>query len=223
PRGDLEAARRARLCGRGVWRRAGAARRDPHARAQPALRTRARRAQGRPHCRALRPASSRARSSSPASTAGSASPRARRTSRWGRRALAAVLTTRAVRRAAFALMRQLGGARWVRRLARRRGSLWLAYAAALPDATRPPGLPSSVLEPEGQPRGTAVLLTGCVAETAFGRTNVATARLLQRAGVRVLVPRGQGCCGALALHPGAVERARLPARGCAVVPGPSGA
>src|SRR5206468_3124656 len=143
--------------------------------------------------------------------------------RWGRRALAAVLTTRAVRRAAFALMRQLGGARWVRRLARRRGSLWLAYAAALPDATRPPGLPSSVLEPEGQPRGTAVLLTGCVAETAFGRTNVATARLLQRAGVRVLVPRGQGCCGALALHPGAVERARLPARGCAVVPGPSGA
>src|SRR5206468_12983081 len=55
--------------------------------------------------------------------------------RWGRRALAAVLTTRAVRRAAFALMRQLGGARRVRRLARRRGSLWLGYAAALPDAT----------------------------------------------------------------------------------------
>ncbi len=55
---------------------------DPHARAQPALRARARQAQGRSHCRALRSASSRVRSSSPASTAGSASPRARPTSSW---------------------------------------------------------------------------------------------------------------------------------------------
>src|SRR5207253_1484986 len=44
-----------------------------------AIGARARHAQGRPHCRALRAASSRARSSSPASTAGSASPRARPT------------------------------------------------------------------------------------------------------------------------------------------------
>jgi len=80
-----------------------------------------------------------------------------------------------------------------------------------------------VLEPEGQPRGTAVLLTGCVAETAFGRTNVATARLLQRAGVRVLVPRGQGCCGALAIHLGAAERARTLARSVARMLGASGA
>ncbi len=142
--------------------------------------------------------------------------------RWGRRALAAVLTTPALRRAAFAPLRLVGGARWVRRLARRRGSPWLAYVAALPGAARAPRLPE-VLEPEGRPRGTAVLLTGCVAETAFGRTNVATARLLQRAGVRVVVPRGQGCCGALAIHLGAAERARTLARSVARVLGASGA
>jgi len=143
--------------------------------------------------------------------------------RWGRRALAAVLTTPALRRAAFAPLRLVGGARWVRRLARRLGSPWLAYVAAFPGAARAPGLPSSVLEPEGQPRGTAVLLTGCVAGTVFGGTNVATARLLRRAGVRVLVPRGQGCCGALAVHLGAAERARTLARRLARVVGASGA
>jgi len=79
-RGDLEAARRARLRAHRVRRPAGGARRDAHARAKPALHARARRAQGRPHCRALSPASSRARSSSPASTAGSASRRVRPTS-----------------------------------------------------------------------------------------------------------------------------------------------
>ena len=142
--------------------------------------------------------------------------------RWGRRALVAVLTTPALRRAAFAPLRLVGGARWVRRLARRLGSPWLAYVAALPGATRVLRLPE-VLEPEGQPRGTAVLLTGCVAETAFERTNLAAARLLQRAGVRVLVPRGQGCCGALAIHLGAAERARTLARSVARVLGASGA
>jgi glycolate oxidase iron-sulfur subunit len=70
-----------------------------------------------------------------------------------------------------------------------------------------------VLEPAGAPRGTAVLVTGCVAETLFPATNVATALLLQRAGVRVVVPRAQGCCGALAMHLGDAARARALARG----------
>src|SRR5439155_1154672 len=142
--------------------------------------------------------------------------------RWGRGALAAVLTTPALRRAAFAPLRAVGGARWFGRLARRFRSPWLAYAAALPGAARAPRLPE-VLEPEGRPRGMAVLLAGCVAETAFAATNLATAQLLRRAGVRVLVPRGQGCCGALAIHLGAVERARMLARHVASVLGASGA
>jgi glycolate oxidase iron-sulfur subunit len=80
-----------------------------------------------------------------------------------------------------------------------------------------------VLEPAGKPRGTAVLLTGCIADVLFGETNRATAALLARAGVRVLVPPAQGCCGALALHLGADERARALARGTVATLGAEGA
>jgi glycolate oxidase iron-sulfur subunit len=121
--------------------------------------------------------------------------------RVARSLLAAALTTPWMRRLVFAPARLVAGAAWLRRLPWR----WSAYAAALPrDARRP--LPT-VLEPEGRARGTAVLVTGCVAETLFDGTNHATAALLRRAGVRVLVPPAQGCCGALPLHLGARERA----------------
>ena len=92
----------------------------------------------------------------------------------------------------------MAGRRWTRG--------WLAFAGALPRRRRARHLPA-VLEPDGAARGTAVLVTGCVAETLFGDTNHATAALLRRAGVRVLVPRDQGCCGALPLHLGARDRA----------------
>jgi glycolate oxidase iron-sulfur subunit len=131
--------------------------------------------------------------------------------RWGRRALVAVLTRPELRRIVFAPARLVAGAGWLERLARRLRGPWLSYAAALPRRRWRRRLPG-VLEPAGRPRGTAVLLTGCVAETLFGATNRATAALLQRAGVRVLVPRKQGCCGALAVHLGARERAHGLAR-----------
>jgi glycolate oxidase iron-sulfur subunit len=122
--------------------------------------------------------------------------------RLARRALGTVLASRRLRSIAFAPLRAIGGTRWLRRLAARRRSPWLAYGAALPRAA--PRLPlPSVLEPDGPPRGTAVLLTGCVADTLFAATNRHTATLLRRAGVRVVVPSGQGCCGALGLHLGA--------------------
>src|SRR5438477_271762 len=66
--------------------------------------------------------------------------------RWGRRALAAVLATAALRRAVFAPLRPLGGRAWLGRYARRLRSTWLAYAAAMPGAARAPRLPE-VLEP----------------------------------------------------------------------------
>src|SRR5207245_2660726 len=44
--------------------------------------------------------------------------------RWGRRILAAVLTTPALRRAAFAPLRPLGGRAWLGRYARRLRSTW---------------------------------------------------------------------------------------------------
>ena len=137
-----------------------------------------------------------------------------------RAALATLLTTRALRRAVFAPVRPVGGAAWLGRLARRLASPWLAYAAALPRAgsSRLP----LVLEPRGAARGTAVLVTGCVADTLFPRTNLNTALLLRHAGVRVVVPPAQGCCGALPMHLGHAARARALARALAatlVAPG----
>jgi len=122
-----------------------------------------------------------------------------------RRALSRVLTTPALRRTVFAPARMVAGAGWVRRLATRLPAV--AYAAALPKPART-ALPP-VLEPDGSPRGTAVLLTGCVADSLFGATNAATAALLVRAGVRVIVPPGQTCCGALAAHLGLDDVARV--------------
>lgn len=127
-------------------------------------------------------------------------------SRAVRRALDAALTRPAVRRIALAPLRLVAGTRVARTLARRVPGTWTAYAAALPP-TRPAPLPE-VIEPAGTPRGTALLLTGCVADALFGHTTAAIARLLALAGVRVLVPPGQGCCGALSLHLGQDDRAR---------------
>jgi glycolate oxidase iron-sulfur subunit len=141
--------------------------------------------------------------------------------RWTRRALARLLTARASTRVLFAPVRRLGGAPWLAALARRLGASWLAFVAAAP-AGRRRALPE-VVEPTGRIRGSAVLLTGCVADALFDATNRATAHLLQRAGVRVLVPRAQRCCGALALHLGAVDRARALAGEVAAVLDATGA
>jgi len=46
------------------------------------------------------------------------------------------------------------------------------------------------------------MLTGCVQHVLFPQVNVATARVLAAEGCDVIVPRGQGCCGALSLHGG---------------------
>ena len=133
--------------------------------------------------------------------------------RLARRLMAVALTTPWVRRALFAPARLVAGGSWSRG--------WLKYAAALPRRRR--GALPRVVEPDGAPRGTAVLVTGCVADTLFRDTNHATAMLVHRAGVRVVVPPGQGCCGALPLHLGARERAASLARRLAVVLARSGA
>jgi glycolate oxidase iron-sulfur subunit len=61
-------------------------------------------------------------------------------------------------------------------------------------------------------RGTVALLSGCVQDRWFRRVNRATVRVLARNGWRVLVPRGQVCCGALAAHNGHLGTARKLAR-----------
>src|SRR5207249_1574911 len=121
------------------------------------------------------------------------------------------LTTRAGRKVAFGPLRLVAGRRALGRLASRLPGRWLALAAAVAQTANGGPLPTAV-DPPGRARGTAALLTGCVAESVFPATNLATARLLAHAGVRVLVPPRQGCCGALALHLGAAARARALAR-----------
>jgi glycolate oxidase iron-sulfur subunit len=69
---------------------------------------------------------------------------------------------------------------------------------ALP-ARAPGRLPAETL-PAGPPRGTVALLEGCVQALLFPEVHRATVTLLARAGYRVVVPEGQGCCGALHLH-----------------------
>jgi glycolate oxidase iron-sulfur subunit len=65
-----------------------------------------------------------------------------------------------------------------------------------------------VSEPTGPPRGTVALLAGCVQDRWYRGANRATIRVLVRAGWRVVVPRGQRCCGALAAHNGHLPTAR---------------
>ncbi len=85
------------------------------------------------------------------------------------------------------------------------------------DALLPRVLPSATPLPEliparGRARGRAALLTGCVQRFFFPEINLATARLLSAAGWEVVVPRGQGCCGALHLHAGRLDEFRAMAR-----------
>jgi glycolate oxidase iron-sulfur subunit len=135
--------------------------------------------------------------------------------RLARRALARLLTSPRARGIVFTPARIVAG--W----SALRGVPGLRYAAAL-SRRRARRLPR-VVAPDGTARGTAVLLTGCVADTLFHDTNVATARLLACAGVRVLVPRDLGCCGALASHLGAADMAERLARNVVRVVHESGA
>ncbi len=64
-------------------------------------------------------------------------------------------------------------------------------------APLPPRIPA-----EGARRGCVALLEGCVMPELFGPVNAATARVLTRNGFDVVVPEGQGCCGALQAHAG---------------------
>lgn len=45
-------------------------------------------------------------------------------------------------------------------------------------------------------------VAGCVMSTAFGDVQRASVRVLERLGCQVIVPPGQGCCGALNVHAG---------------------
>ncbi|MGO9896561.1 MAG: (Fe-S)-binding protein [Bryobacteraceae bacterium] len=65
---------------------------------------------------------------------------------------------------------------------------------------------------EGERRYRVAFLAGCLANVFLARLNEATVRVLQKNGCEVVVPAGQGCCGALQLHSGLPDVARAAAR-----------
>ncbi len=81
----------------------------------------------------------------------------------------------------------------------------------------PDRLPAGRRLPEMQPcigqrRARVALLTGCAQEVLAPDINDACLKVLARNGVEVVIPRKQGCCGALALHTGAADQAWALAR-----------
>lgn len=80
--------------------------------------------------------------------------------------------------------------------------------AELPSAQPLP----SVTAAEGQRRGRVALLAGCAQQVLAPDINAATVRVLARNHIEVVVPPGQGCCGALAWHVGHGEEAMASAR-----------
>jgi len=55
---------------------------------------------------------------------------------------------------------------------------------------------------EGKRRYRVALFAGCIANLSFARLNDATVRVLTKNGCEVVIPRNQGCCGALHVHAG---------------------
>lgn len=59
-----------------------------------------------------------------------------------------------------------------------------------------------ILPAIGPKRARVALFLGCVADAMYPETNAATARVLQRNGCEVVIPRTQACCGAIHYHSG---------------------
>ncbi len=60
----------------------------------------------------------------------------------------------------------------------------------------------------GNKRARVALLQGCVQSVLAPRINQATIRVFARNGIEVIVPQGQGCCGALTYHAGLSDSSR---------------
>ncbi|HXF82210.1 MAG TPA: heterodisulfide reductase-related iron-sulfur binding cluster, partial [bacterium] len=82
-----------------------------------------------------------------------------------------------------------------------------------------PPIPDGFFTPEAEvlpaigPRRARVgMLNGCIMPLLFGEVNAATVRVLRRNGCEVVMPRQQGCCGALNVHNGETAAAKAMAR-----------
>jgi glycolate oxidase iron-sulfur subunit len=109
--------------------------------------------------------------------------------------------------AAFLLLYVWTGLRW---LVRHSGLLKLLPPRLRQlEALQPPVTPRNVfvrlperVRAQGEKRMTVGLVAGCVQRIFNPGVNEATLRVLSAEGCEVIVPRGQGCCGALSMHAG---------------------
>ena len=60
----------------------------------------------------------------------------------------------------------------------------------------------TVVPADGPRKFRVAFFAGCIANLAFARLNDATVRVLARNGCEVVIPKDQGCCGALHVHAG---------------------
>ncbi len=125
----------------------------------------------------------------------------------------------------FLLRRLFGGGNLLRalaeivRFAQRTRLLSLAglFGAAQTAKLAPP-VPNEFFLARGRlvdaPRaaGLAFLHVGCIMPLLFAQVHQATLRMLRRAGLSVVVPADQGCCGAIAVHAGDIDFARMLAK-----------
>ncbi|GAA3596457.1 heterodisulfide reductase-related iron-sulfur binding cluster [Nonomuraea rosea] len=86
-----------------------------------------------------------------------------------------------------------------------------AMAALAPRVEHRQRMPR-VIRARGERRAVVGMLTGCVQGEFFPQVNAATARVLAMEGCDVVIPRDQGCCGALSVHSGRADQARRLAR-----------
>lgn len=85
--------------------------------------------------------------------------------------------------------------------------------SVLPDVKSPyvKRLPEKIIS-KTKKRYRVAMLSGCVQSVFFPETNQATANVLSANGCEVLIPRHQGCCGALSIHSGRLDEGRRFAR-----------
>ena len=142
------------------------------------------------------------------------------------------LTDRLFRRLIFALfphprrLRLIAGKLWAYQ---QLGLQWLVRATGLlnllparlraMEAVLPPvslrgawSTPPARVPATGERRRRVGLLLGCVQRVFFDEVNAATIRVLAAEGCEVVIPRSQGCCGALSLHAGLESDAAAMAR-----------
>jgi len=89
----------------------------------------------------------------------------------------------------------------------------LAAMLDLAPAKLPPSpAPRTIHPADGKRIGRVAMLSGCANQVLGANVNAATIRLLNRKGIEVVTPQGEGCCGSLVHHMGREREAHQQAK-----------